>query len=274
MKRSTLLSILAGLLLLVTATSCERINAGHIGLKVNLTGEERGVSNIKYVTGWVWYMPGASEVVEIPTFVQHKNYEEFEVWAKGGTIFKVHPILNYSVNAERADSMYQLFRKDLSDIEEGWLKGIVQQVYRDATNTFDPDSLLNNRAGYEIELAKELQAKLNPYFHVTNTTSGLTPDDALKANIAAKANAVQEKLRIENESKSLEAQAKNDIIAAKRDSSVLVINAQSEARAILLKQEALRQSPQYIELIKAEKWNGALPQYMLGNNSSTLFSLK
>jgi len=245
-------------------SSCTRIDAGNVGLKVSMAGGDKGVSNIKYTTGWNFYMPWATKIVEIPVFVQHKQYDEFEVWAKGGTIFKVHPIVNYQVNASKADSMYQVFRKDLIDIEDGWMKGIVQQTYRDAINTFEPDSLLNNRAIVEAELSKELSKKLHPYFLVSNTTSNLEPDQTLKANIAAKANAVQAALRIENEQKAIKAQAENDILSAKRDSSVQVIAALAEAKSIQVKQDALKQSPQYIDLIKAEKWNGQLPQIVTG----------
>ena len=58
-----------GLLTLVSVlvlASCERIDAGNVGLKINMSGGDRGVSNIKYVTGWVWYTPGATKVVELP----------------------------------------------------------------------------------------------------------------------------------------------------------------------------------------------------------------
>ena len=53
-----------------------------------------------------------------------------------------------------------------------------------------------------------------------------------------------------------------------------VMAAQAEARSITLQQEALQKSPQYVELIKAQKWNGALPQYMLGGSSGLFLNLK
>ena len=33
----------------------ERVDAGHVGIKVNLTGDKRGVSSYEYKTGWVMY---------------------------------------------------------------------------------------------------------------------------------------------------------------------------------------------------------------------------
>lgn len=40
--------------MLVCFTSCERIDAGHEGILVNLYGSDRGVDDVNLVTGWVW----------------------------------------------------------------------------------------------------------------------------------------------------------------------------------------------------------------------------
>ncbi len=36
---------------------CERIDAGHVGVKVNLYGDGKGVDDVTEVTGWVFYNP-------------------------------------------------------------------------------------------------------------------------------------------------------------------------------------------------------------------------
>lgn len=54
--------MILGLLALVMALSfnsctCERIDAGYEGIKVNLYGSEKGVDDVSLVTGIVWYNP-------------------------------------------------------------------------------------------------------------------------------------------------------------------------------------------------------------------------
>lgn len=270
-----LLALLALIFTISVLQSCERIDAGNVGLKINMSGGNKGVSTIKYTTGWNFYIPGLTKIEQIPIYIQHKQYDEIEVWAKGGTIFKVHPILNYQVVSDKADSMYRQFRLSIKEVEEGWMKGIVQQVYRDATNTFESDSLLNNRAGYERELALELQKKLNPYFIVSNTTSGLTPDDALKANIVAKANFVQEALKLEQQQKSIKAQAENDIIIAKRDSSIKVIAAAADAKSNNLRQASLTDNLIKMSWIQAwEKGGSQVPNYISNSAGSSQFLMQ
>lgn len=278
MNRKQIIGLILGVLLVglfVGFVGCERIDAGHIGLKVNMAGGDRGISSTKYVTGWVFYMRSATKVYEFPTFQQHKEYEPFTVPAKGGTIFTVHPSFNYDVNAATVDSMFSKFRLTLPQLENGYLKNALLVALREATNTFTVDSMLNNMAGYDAEILTRLNHKLAPYFVVSQFTSGIEPSDpAIKQSINAKALAIQEAITIQNQQQKIASQAQNDIIAARRDSTVKVMAAQAEARSIMLQQEALQKSPQYVELIKAQKWNGALPQYMLSGSSGLFLNLK
>lgn len=266
-------TILLGIIAVFMLASCERIDAGHVGLKVNMTGGDRGVSNIKYVTGWVWYLPWATKIVEVPTFVQHKEYEPVAVYAKGGIGWTVHPAINYQVNTTKADSMFETYRVTLSQLEDGWMKNVVYQVCRDALNTFDSDSLLNHRDQFEQEMAKELQRKLTPFFIVSNVTSGLTPPDALTAAIKAKTVAIQAAQAAENEKLVAIKQGEANVAQAQAAATVKITEAEADAKAITLKQEALKQSPQYIDLIKAEKWNGQLPQIVTSGNGGLFMQL-
>jgi hypothetical protein len=50
--------------------SITRIGAGYVGVEVVLSGSQRGPSEIPIRTGWVFYSPLRSEIIEFPTFVQ------------------------------------------------------------------------------------------------------------------------------------------------------------------------------------------------------------
>jgi hypothetical protein len=52
------------------------------------------------------------------------------------------------------------------------------------------------------------------------------------------------------------------------------MNALAEARSITVKQEALQKSPQYVELIKAERWDGKLPVYQFGSGTGVMLQMK
>jgi hypothetical protein len=103
---------------------------------------------------------------------------------------------------------------------------------------------------------------------VSTFTSGLQPDEKLAATISEKAASLQQALKLENQQKAIKVQAENDIIEAKRDSAVQVINAMGEARAIKEKQLSL--SAEYVEYQKILKWDGKLPSVQSGNGGIML----
>jgi len=47
-----------------------RIEAGHVGVEINLAGKQQGASEIPVRTGWVVYSPLSTQIIEFPTFVQ------------------------------------------------------------------------------------------------------------------------------------------------------------------------------------------------------------
>lgn len=54
MKNHIKFIFVAILAMLITFSSCTRIDAGHEGIKVNLFGDKKGVDEVSLVSGWVW----------------------------------------------------------------------------------------------------------------------------------------------------------------------------------------------------------------------------
>ena len=77
------LFLLGIILASVQPYAIEKIDAGHKGLKINLIGDQRGVSSYQYKTGWVVYNTWTEQVLEFPTYQQHIEYENQGVILKG-----------------------------------------------------------------------------------------------------------------------------------------------------------------------------------------------
>jgi regulator of protease activity HflC (stomatin/prohibitin superfamily) len=128
MAKTIVGTVLGILLISFIFAACERIDAGHVGVKVNLYGSQKGVDGITEVSGMVWYNPFTTKIYEFPTFVQHKEYtgeESFSINSKDGSEFKVSPILNYQVISEKVPFIFGKYRRSLSEIEIGFLKTAV-----------------------------------------------------------------------------------------------------------------------------------------------------
>ena len=251
------------ILLVVLFMSCERIDAGHVGVKVNQYGDNKGVDDVVAVTGMVFYNPITTKVYEFPTFIQHKEYKDensFVVNSKDGSEFSVSPIMNYSVQREKVPSIFAKYRRPLEDIEEGFLKTAVYDAFRLATNKYTADELISNRAVFEVEVRRLLDAQLlKEGFVINQFTSNLIYPETFKKSIEAKNNAVQAALRAENEVKTAEAQAKIKVATAECNAQALLTSAKAEAEANRMKQQTL--TPLLIQLEYVNKWDGKLPVY-------------
>jgi regulator of protease activity HflC (stomatin/prohibitin superfamily) len=243
--------------------SCERIDAGHVGVKVNQYGDNKGVDDVVAVTGMVFYNPLTTTVYEFPTFIQHKEYKgenSFIVNSKDGSEFSVSPIMNYSVQRDKVPAIFSKYRRPLEDIEEGFLKTAVYDAFRLATNKYTADELISNRAVFEVEVRRLLDnALLKEGFVINQFTSNLIYPETFKRSIEAKNNAVQAALRAENEVKTAEAQAKIKVATAEGNAQALLTSAKAEAEANSLKQKTL--TPLLLQLEYINKWDGKLPVY-------------
>ena len=120
----------------------ERIEAGYVGIKVNLVGNNRGIDDITEVTGWVLYMPLFTQIHEFPTFTQVKDYEPFHVNAKDGSEFTVDPTFSYYVNKDMVPRMFSQYRRSLDELEDGYIRNVIMDCYRIIANQFSSDSLI------------------------------------------------------------------------------------------------------------------------------------
>lgn len=255
--------IISFILMIFLFKSCERIDAGHVGVKVNQYGDNKGVDDVVAVTGMVFYNPLTTAIYEFPTFIQHKEYKgenSFIVNSKDGSEFNVSPIMNYSVQREKVPAIFSKYRRPLEDIEEGFLKTAVYDAFRLATNKYTADELISNRAVFEVEVRRLLDGQLlKEGFVINQFTSNLIYPETFKKSIEAKNNAVQSALRAENEVKTAEAQAKIKVATAEGNAQALLTSAKAEAEANRMKQQTL--TPLLIQLEYINKWDGKLPVY-------------
>ena len=260
-------SVIGFILLVVLFNSCERIDAGYVGVKVNQYGDNKGVDDVVAVTGMVFYNPLTTKVYEFPTFIQHKEYKKtddvdnsFIVNSKDGSEFNVSPIMNYSVQRDKVPAIFAKYRRPLADIEEGFLKTAVYDAFRLATNKYTADELISNRAVFEVEVRRLLDGQLlKEGFTINQFTSNLIYPETFKKSIEAKNNAVQAALRAENEVKTAEAQAKIKVATAEGNAQAMLTSAKAEAESNRMKQVTL--TPLLLQLEYINKWDGKLPVY-------------
>lgn len=289
MRNLIIAGIVAFLVLILLFAGCNRVTPTEVGFKISNSGDYRGIDSLPVVTGYNFVMPGFSYIVKMPTTQQHVVWaaganegdnpdQEITVSCLGGAGFKMDVGFNYRVNPNSASKIYLKYRTDnLARITTTYLRNVVRGAMQDLSGTMTVDSILNNLPYYEHAVAQNLTTRLGMEgFIVDNfniTKQPIPTDSNLAASINAKIKAKQDAETSKMQLQQSIAEANKMVAVARGDSASKVINALADAEVIKVKTQSLSASPQYIDLIKAEKWDGKLPQY-IGSNGATLFSIK
>jgi len=273
-SRLTQIGIGVFVVLFFVFVGCERIDAGHVGIKVKLSGTDKGVQDVTEVTGWCFYNRFGYSITEFATYVQHKEYigdEAFIVNSKDGSEFHVSPIINYFVKTDKVVSIFKKYRVGLDKIEQGFIKTAVYDAFRMATNRYTADSLISNRELFESKVRQILEKQLGDEgFVIQQFTSNLIYPPTFKDAINAKNASVQKALQIENEVKQAEASSRKLIVQTEAAAKVRILNADAYAEATVKEAKAdaesnkLRQSsisPLLVQWQMAQTWDGKLPVY-------------
>lgn len=235
--------------LVMTFASCTRIDAGHEGILIKQYGTDKGVQDVSLVTGRVWYNPWTENVEQYATFVQTIDYDAFGVNAKDGSSFSVDPTLSFNIAPGNSPRIYKKYRKTLQEVSETTILNYVKDAFRLQMNKYSTDEIVSNREKFESDVQKTLSDVLEKEgFKLEQLTSGLQYPQTIVDAVNAKNKAVQEAMKVENELRLVEAQAKK-----------MIVQAEAEKRANELRQQSL--TPLLIQQQFIEKWDGKTPLY-------------
>jgi regulator of protease activity HflC (stomatin/prohibitin superfamily) len=287
-----------GLLLFFVVSSflvrATRIEAGYTGIEVNLAGSQRGASEIPIRTGWVFYSPVTTQIIEFPTFVQtvkwtrdtnegHPINEEMGFNSKEGMEIFVDVSLSYAIEPRKVPDFYVKYRvNDLDLFTHGILRDIVRNSLNEVASTYVVEDIYGEKkAEFLGKVESQIQEK------VSNVGVGIQQFGFIGAPrvpaviataITAKAQAIQESERAKNELFTTQAEAAKKIAEAEGDAKSAVTRAQGEADANRIRQTSI--TPQLLELRRLEnqrayvdKWNGQLPSVQAGQGTGLLMEL-
>lgn len=267
---------------LISGCGCSIIPPGHVGIKVNNVGSERGVQNYTAQTGLVLYMPGVSTIFEYPTFVQTAVWsqsedegspinEEISFNTKEGSPVSGDVSLSYQLLPEKVPSFYVKFRSD--NLEE-FTHGFMRNVARDGFNEIGARYTLEEIYGIKKEeLLNEVKKRINlevNQYGVSLVQFGFTGRLRIEQNIMNALNnkikTTQDAIAAENRLREATANAANRVAAAKGEAEANIVLAQSITDNLIKWRQ--------MDLTEAaiKRWNGVRPM-VEGNDSGLLLQL-
>ena len=140
-----------------------------------LSGSQRGASEIPIRTGWVFYSPLRSQVIEFPTFVQTVKWtanlnegramdESMSFNSKEGMEIYADVSLSYAIEPNRVPDFYVKYRvSELDTFTHGILRDIVRNSLNEVASTYNVEQIYGEqKAEFLAKVEALIQKKMDP----------------------------------------------------------------------------------------------------------------
>lgn len=277
--------LVAVLVMGMMLTGCmDTIEPGNVGIKINKVGDNRGVSKENLVSGWVFYFPLTTKIIEYPIFNQRVVWtasktegntidESITFQTKDNVPCNVDVAVNYTLIESKVPEFYTKFRADRIDLfTHGFMRDQARNAASQIASEYDFDSINGTKKEEFIQRLNAFLIKsVEPYgvqVSGMNLIGAIRVPENLKNAINARVQSIQDAIKSENDLRKMKAEAAKAV-------------AQAEGEAASMRAKSASITPQFMELKKLEieaervqKWDGKLPVTMLGGGTNTLFNLK
>ena len=267
--------------------SCvERIDVGNVGLKINLAGQNKGLESVTETSGYAFYNPLLSSIVEFPTSVQNIVWtrslnegkavdESITFSSKEGVQINSDVVLKYHIMPSKAPHIYLKFKQvHLQDLSNTYIRNVVRNsLSQEASKMAVQDIYGPGKTLLMENVAIDLKSKLEEDGIMVDQLS-LVGALRLPENVSLAINksmeATQKAIQAENRVREIKAEADQAVEKAKGEAESIKLMAQANADSTLIQAQAQAKSneilskslsPQLIQFREIDKWNGQLPWY-------------
>jgi regulator of protease activity HflC (stomatin/prohibitin superfamily) len=246
--------ILAVGLLTAGVSSYSPVDAGHVAV-VTRFGEVRPATlqpGLHWVTPFidqVHSMDARVQIVEVQTDAATRDLQDVSV----------DVALNFRIEADQAAHLYQTVGRDFQQVI---VMPALQESLKAVTATFTAEGLLNQRPAVSSAIVEKLNDVLGPYgirttaLNITNLSFSPEFMAAIEAAQVANQQVVEATQRYER---------------ARIEAQQRVMQAEAEAEAMALLNQEL--TPEYLNRLWIERWNGQMPQVTAGDSSGFMFQV-
>jgi regulator of protease activity HflC (stomatin/prohibitin superfamily) len=233
--------------------SCEVVDTGRRGVKI----EYGKVTGEPLPEGLYFYNPLTTNIHEIS--VQEKKVEHVAgCFTRDTQKVDITFVLTYYPDPSKVHLLYQQFGESWDDkiILPATLSSI-----KDTIGKYVADDLIGKREEAKYTAQAEILSSLRERGIIATRLdfTNLDFEDAYEKAVEDKVVAVQRAQ-----------EAKNKTVEVQEKANQQVISAQAEAESMRIRSQALSQNRSLVEYEAVQRWDGKLPQYMMGNSTPFL----
>lgn len=224
------------------------VGVGERGVKVTLgqtspVALDEGVHFVMPFVSTVKKMNVKTVKSNIATMAQSKDIQQA----------RITYVVNYNLQPENAPKVYRNVGKDYVSII---VMPNVEGIVKDVIGKWNAQDIVANREKVASEILFKLSDKLaKNYITVTDfQITEIQYSNAFEQAIENKVTAEQDALKAKNQTVKVQEEARQKVIAA-----------EAEAKSMAIRAQALSQNKNLVEYEAVQKWDGKLPEYMMGN---------
>jgi regulator of protease activity HflC (stomatin/prohibitin superfamily) len=253
-----LVTSLAIFTLSVIASSFTVISGGHIGVQVTV-GE---INMTPLSEGWHIVNP-ISSIKEVDVRLQKTELKGANAGTKDLQQVHTDIVVQYRLNTAKVPHIYKEFGLNVDDKVLG--PGI-NEAFKSVTGHYTSEELITKRDEVSLAITEHLRTKMTPFnidvSGVSLVNFGFSAE--YQKAIESKVIATQNKLKAEQDLARITVEAKSR-----------VAQAEGEAKAIAIQAQAIQSNggQNYVQLQWIEKWDGKLPDTLVGADSKTLMTI-
>ena len=250
------ITILAVVVLSFAGCGIKVVDTGQRGVKTRF-GE---ITSTSLPEGLYFFNPITTKIIEIDTRVKRLDGET-ESYTRDVQQANIKYTLNYRLQQNQAHTMYR-------DVGTDWEQRLIPQVVlgtlKEVVGKWDAVDLISNRDKATNTAFEQIRKNLAERFveisrfEITDISYTTEFETSVEQKVIAQQKAIEE----QNRTKQIEEQARQKVLSA-----------EAEAKSMQIRAEALEQNAKLVEWEAVQKWNGVLPQYMLGSGATPFINL-
>ena len=248
---------IAAVLLLIILFNCFTVvNEGFLGVKYQF-GK---IVDSDLSAGLNFHVPFIEEIQQVDTREQIYSVNADAYTSDTQTVDSLSLKLNYCYDGTKLPEIIRSI--GINNVETKLLVPNVAKIAKDEIGKVKAEDLVQNRSEVQNAIYESLKTTLAPSGIIVTAFAieNLSFDEAFEQSIQAKVIAAQDAIKMQNKTAEKEEEARQKVIAAQADADSQKIKADAEAYAIQVVQEQIAKSPEYINYLKINNWNGVLPQ--------------
>jgi prohibitin 2 len=179
--------------------------------------------------------------------------------------------LNYHISPNQANNIYQQLGIDYAD---RIIAPTIQESVKASVAKFNAEELITKRATAKAVIAESIANTLAARNIVVETVfiTDFKFSPAFASQVESKVVAYQKYLTEQNNLLAVKVIANQTVVHANATARSNIARANGESQAIKIITSQLRQSPQYLQWLSINRWNGQMP-YALGTGAVPLVQL-